>query len=74
MCVGAGTTGLGRLAVERADTAGRIVHPLDYDHPPSGSTRIDPGSTWHFQTWFRDPMGGGAAFDTSDGMTLVFTP
>jgi hypothetical protein len=74
LCVAPGTTGLGRLKVERANAAGRIVHLLDYDHPPSNSTRIDAGSTWHFQTWFRDPMGGGSAFDLSDGLTLVFAP
>ncbi len=74
LCVAPGTTGLGRLAVQRADAAGRITHRLDYDHPPSDSTRILAGSTWHFQTWFRDPMGGGAAFDTSEGRTLVFSP
>jgi hypothetical protein len=50
------------------------------DRPPPrlrpsarASTRIDAGSTWHFQTWFRDPMGGGSAFDTGR-LDVVFSP
>lgn len=44
------------------------------DHFPSA---IVPGSTWHFQAWFRDespfaPCGHGA--NLSNGLTLTFTP
>ena len=74
LCVHPGSTGLGRLPVESSSAAGRIVHRVDYSLPPSQATRILPGSTWHFQTWYRDPQAGGAKFDTSDALTLTFVP
>ncbi len=32
------------------------------------------GSTRHFQFWFRDAMGGGALFSTSDAVSIVIDP
>jgi hypothetical protein len=32
------------------------------------------GSTRNFQYWFRDPVGGGAAFNTSDAVSLAILP
>ncbi len=32
------------------------------------------GSRWNFQAWFRDPMAGGYAFNTSDALSIVFEP
>ena len=32
------------------------------------------GSTRHFQHWFRDPMGGGAAFNLSNGIAIGILP
>ena len=32
------------------------------------------GSNRNFQFWFRDPMGGGAGFNTSDGLSLDILP
>jgi hypothetical protein len=32
------------------------------------------GSTRHFQYWFRDPMGGGAAFNTSNAISIGILP
>ncbi|MDP6520579.1 MAG: hypothetical protein QF599_00705 [Planctomycetota bacterium] len=47
---------------------------LDIAHPPQASGQVTAGSTWHFQAWYRDPLAGGASFDLSDGLTVVFTP
>jgi hypothetical protein len=33
---------------------------------------ITPGSTFSFQTWYRDPSAGGAAFSVSEGLRLEF--
>ncbi len=44
---------------------------VDYNNLPLGGD-IVPGSTFHFQLWFRDPMGGGALFDLSDGYSILF--
>ncbi|MCE9595652.1 MAG: hypothetical protein K8S98_15800 [Planctomycetes bacterium] len=35
---------------------------------------ILPGSTWHFQFWYRDPQAGGAGFNLSDGLRADFCP
>lgn len=41
--------------------------------PASGC--IDPGETWYFQTWYRDPSGPcGTSFNVTNGLTVTFTP
>ncbi len=49
---------------------------LNFTAPPAGSGlgAITPGSTWYFQFWYRDPLGGGPAFNLSDGMMATFCP
>ncbi len=32
------------------------------------------GTTRHFQYWFHDPAGGGAAFNTSDAISIAILP
>lgn len=45
---------------------------LDLTHPPLPAGQILPGSTWHFQYWFRDPAAGGAGANLSDGLSIHF--
>ena len=49
---------------------------VDFTQPPAngGPGQILVGSTWNFQYWFRDPLGGGAVFDLSDGLSATFVP
>jgi mono/diheme cytochrome c family protein len=56
--------------------AGSLDRPLDLTQPPanSGGGAITPGSQWYFQFWYRDPAGGGARFNLSDALDLVFCP
>ena len=35
---------------------------------------VSPGANLNFQFWYRDPMGGGAAFNLSDGLETVWCP
>ena len=52
----------------------RLIHDLDIGSPPSASGQITAGSTGYFQAWFRDPIGGGSAFNLSDGRVVYFIP
>ena len=58
-----------RLPVEFA-SGGVLRHPLDFGVLPA--MVIEPGSTWNFQAWFRDPAAGGSAFNLSDGLHVPF--
>ena len=75
-CVGG--TSLFRLQpVVQTDVFGGASRDLSFVNPPAGSGpgQIDPGSTWNFQFWFRDPMGpGGTGFNLSDGLSANFCP
>ena len=73
-CVGAGATGIARLPIENSGLAGVLEHDLDNTLPPTAVTQITSGSTWNFQAWFRDPAGGGAFFNLSDGLSVTFAP
>ncbi len=76
-CVGAGTTGTFRLNPPVViDPTGFAYRLLDFTQPPEGSGpgKIDPGSTWYFQFWYRDPAFGGSGFNLSDGLSVVFCP
>ncbi len=72
-CVGAGGVGVFRFPVQSSGAAGLLVQPVDYTDPPHDDGLIQPGSTWKFQGWFRDPVAGGAFFDLSDGYSISFT-
>jgi hypothetical protein len=32
------------------------------------------GSNRNFQFWFRDPMGGGAQYNTTNGLSILILP
>jgi photosystem II stability/assembly factor-like uncharacterized protein len=76
-CVAAGSTGIFRLPPPSiVDHLGIAEYALDFSTPPagSGSGKIEVGSTWNFQFWYRDPMGGGSAFNLSDALSVTFCP
>lgn len=55
------------------DGAGTGSYALDYNAlPPSG--QIQPGSTWYFQHWYRDPTFGLFGFNLSNAMRVDFAP
>lgn len=70
ICVGGS---LKRLPVVKVDTFGMASYDVDFNDLPAGGD-IDPGSTWNFQFWFRDPGAGGSGFNFSDGLSAVFCP
>ncbi len=76
-CVGAGSNAIFRLLpVTAADGFGANSRALDLGAPPAnaGAGAITPGSTWNFQYWFRDPMGGPEGFNLTDGLAVKFCP
>jgi hypothetical protein len=52
--------------------AGNAVRNVNFTQPPANV--ITGTSVFNFQFWYRDPMGGGAAFNTSDGLQVTFQP
>ena len=68
------TGSTGRLSIETTDAGGVLTHALDNTQPPVPALQITAGSTWNFQAWYRDPAGGGAAFDLSDALMVTFVP
>jgi hypothetical protein len=54
-----------------SDGAGNNSRFLDLTNLPNGGD-ILVGDTRNFQHWYRDPMGGGPRFNTSDGLRLTF--
>jgi hypothetical protein len=76
-CVGTSSGGVYRLSptlfTNGCGTATRLVD-LESGAPATGSSEIDSGSTWYFQFWYRDLAAGGARFNTSDGLKVIFCP
>ncbi len=52
------------------DTAGRVLFQPDLANLPQNSV-FKPGSTWHFELWFRDNNPGPTS-NTSDGLSVTF--
>jgi hypothetical protein len=58
------------------DQQGNAMLPINFTMPPvgSGPFAVTPFSTWNFQFWYRDPLGGPAGFNFSDGLEVTFCP
>jgi len=58
------------------DVFGNAIRAVDYNQAPfnGGSHAITVGSVWNFQFWYRDPPGGTAGFNLSNGLELHFLP
>jgi len=62
-----------RLPVTTTDFAGDMSWNLDLHNLPAGG-QITSGQTWNFQAYFRDPAGGGALFNSTDGLNVQWCP
>ncbi|MFT4541646.1 MAG: hypothetical protein ACI835_004107 [Planctomycetota bacterium] len=60
-----------RLPVTTA-AGGLLRTELDVTSPPAGSGQITASTTWHFQAWYRDPLGGGSGWNASDAIAVTF--
>lgn len=61
-----------RLPVIGTNASGNASFPLDSTDPPGPGGTIHSGETWNFQFWYRDPLAGGAAYNLSDALHVVF--
>ena len=69
LCVG---FPLMRIGPGLAADGGSTIICHDDDLGGTGSAHIAPGSTWHFQAMYRDPQGGAAGFNYTDGVSITF--
>jgi len=61
---------LGRLQPPiLTDPEGCVLRTLDLSAPPAAG-KLLPGTTWYFQLWYRDPPGGPAGFNTTNGTAV----
>ncbi|MFT4540032.1 MAG: hypothetical protein ACI835_002481 [Planctomycetota bacterium] len=66
-CVGGSVN---RLPVEFG-SGGEIRHLVDV---PANAANFGSMASVNFQCWYRDPAGGGASFNLSDGVEIAFQP
>lgn len=62
-----------RTGVTVASSGGIAGRTLNYASLPANAA-ITAGSTKNFQFWYRNPAGGGAGFNLSDGLSILFCP
>ncbi|MFT4538142.1 MAG: subtilisin family serine protease [Planctomycetota bacterium] len=68
-CAGGYTVRLAPTIV--SDAIGRVERALDLTAAPA-ATWIMAGTTTNFQCWYRDPAAGGAAFNLTNGVTVIW--
>lgn len=76
-CVDGAGVGTFRLTPPlTSDAAGLALRAVDFHQAPanSGAGAVLPGALWNFQLWYRDPLGGPAGFNLSDGLAVRFVP
>ncbi len=64
---------LTRFPASHVSPAGTAARSIDL-HALPGTNTLVPGSTRCFQFWYRNPAGGGAGFNLSDGLRLQLCP
>jgi hypothetical protein len=77
LCVSGAGSGIFRLnPAQFSDGSGDSVRPLDLTSAPadSGPGKISVGETWYFQFWYRDQAAGGAGFNLSNALSVIFCP
>ncbi|MEY2784866.1 MAG: hypothetical protein RL277_1073 [Planctomycetota bacterium] len=62
-----------RLPTTSSDFFGDAFFNLNLNTLPPGGG-ISAGSVMKFQCWYRDPAAGGAAYNSTDGLSVTFCP
>lgn len=64
-----------RTAVNSVLREGPGILAYASSHFPGAAGNIDPGDTWRFQAWIRDPNGPcGAPYNTTNAVEVQFAP
>ena len=60
--------------VQDSGATGTFSLVLDvFDIPqPTGAVAIQPGTTWNFQAWHQDVVGGAATSNFTDATSVTF--
>jgi hypothetical protein len=71
LCISPFGPGIQRMPVQ-ALTQPTLI--LAMEDAQTQFSQLTPASQWYFQFWYRDPNAGGANFNLSDGLHVVFAP
>lgn len=63
-----------RVAIAYANGAGHSQAAVQLEGVTPPGTEVLPGSEWLFQLWYRDPIGGPAGSNLSDGLRVQYLP
>ncbi len=65
-----------RLGVQTVSVFGDAARAIDFAAAPfaSGPGALTVGAEKRFQFWYRNPAGGGAGFNLTDGLAVTFCP
>lgn len=60
--------------VQNSGTTGEVQFGIDLGAVPQGAVAVAtmPGDTWNFTFWYRDVVGGAAASNFADGLSITF--
>jgi len=62
-----------RLPALHANVFGDTSFDLDLNSLPQG-IQIHAGESWNFENWYRDPAAGGANYNGSNGLDIIYCP
>lgn len=62
-----------RLPAVQASIFGDTQFDLDVNTLPQG-IQVNAGESWNFENWYRDPAAGGANYNGSNGLNVIFCP
>ncbi len=60
-----------RLPAQTSNGFGDLTYHLDLTTLPAGG-QITSGQTWNFAAYYRDPAAGGANFNATDGLSVLW--
>lgn len=69
LCISPFTPGIKRMATKSLNAATLYQSVFE---SPADLASFQPGSSWNFQFWYRNPAAGGANFNLSDALHVDF--